>query len=99
MITRLRRLALTTALAGGLVLGGLAATSPASAASSPASAATDGRGTASVGPMMYIEYGPFSSLDACHIHRGLNDWPYKSDCILQWDSRHPLGFYYGEYNH
>ncbi|MGI5147883.1 hypothetical protein ACQEVC_16145 [Plantactinospora sp. CA-294935] len=92
MITRLRRLALTTALAGGLVLGGLAA-------SSPASAATDGRGTASVSPMMYVEYGPFSSLDACYIHRGLNDWPYKSDCQLEWDSRHPIGFYYGEYNH
>ncbi|MGX7675994.1 hypothetical protein [Plantactinospora sp. DSM 117369] len=48
--------------------------------------------------MMYVEYGPFSSLDACYIHRGLNDWPYKTDCMLEWDSRHPLGFYYGEYN-
>ncbi|GAA3748735.1 hypothetical protein GCM10022225_36180 [Plantactinospora mayteni] len=91
MITRLRRIALTAALAGGLVLGGLAATSP-------ASAATDARNTASVSPMMYVEYGPFSSSDACYIHRGLNDWRYKSDCTFQWDSRHPIGFYYGEYN-
>jgi hypothetical protein len=90
MQNQLRRLALVAAFTGGLVVGGIAVTSPASAAPS------DTARTASVSPMMYVENGPFESKNACLHHWSLNKWPWKTDCSFLWDSYH-FGWYYGEY--
>lgn len=41
--------------------------------------------------------GPFSSSDACEIHRYFNP-NLTTPCDLYWDDRHPFGWYYGEYS-
>jgi hypothetical protein len=86
-MTRMRRAAIGAVLAGVLGVTGLAAAGPANAAA-PASAA-DGPST-----MMWLQYGPYSTLEVCDIVRALHG-PKTSQCGWHFYDWRTYGWYFG----
>lgn len=80
-MSRLRRAAIGAVLAGVLGVTGLAAAGPASAADGPS-------------PMVWLQYGPFGSLEACDIARALHG-PETSQCVWHFYNWKTYGWYFG----
>lgn len=86
-MTRFRKLAIGAAVAGVFTASGLAAAAPASAAGQ----------TASVTPMVWLEYGAYGSLEECDIARALHG-PITTQCNWKFYDWAHFGWYFGS-NH
>jgi hypothetical protein len=85
-MTRFSRFTIGAVLAGVLTVSGLAGAAPASA--------TSGSGAA---PMLWLEYGPYDSLEVCDIVRTLHGPP-TSGCTWKFYDWAHYGWYFGS-NH